>query len=360
MKRFPVLIVLTILIVTLISSCTYTSRQADTPPDNDDKKVEKPVEDTDKDQKEPKKEIDLQAIKPNETGKIMVLMYHEVGNNETEWARKWENFKKDLEVLYQKGYRLISLNDYLDNNIDVEAGYTPVVITFDDATRGQFNIIEENGEPVIDPNCAVGIMENMYEEHPDFGLEATFYIYYPLPFRQKEHIEFKLKYLVEKGMDIGNHTYNHANLGKLDPEGIQYQLGRMAAETNQYLPGYNVNSLALPFGVNSKEEYRDYVYSGEYEGVKYQNHGILLVGANPAPSPVDRKFNPYKIPRVRATDSPNHSTDMYDWLEYFDEHPDRRYVSDGDPDTVTIPEELKDRVDEEKLGDKQLRVYNLK
>ncbi len=306
-----------------------------------------------------REEIDYLSIRPNEMGKIMILMYHVIGDSEGEWSRKRNNFKRDLEVLYEKGYRLISLRDYISNNIDIEAGCTPVVITFDDGTQGQFNIIQNNGNNTIDPKCAVGILEDFYKKRPDFGLKATFFVYYPVPFRQKDLVEYKFKYLVERGMDIGNHTYGHANLGQLDAAGIQEQLGRMALETEKYLPGYNVNTLALPYGANAKEQYREYVQRGEYEGFEYQNDIVLLVGSNPAPSPVDKKLDLRRVPRVRATDDPAISTGMYDWLDYFDKNPHERYISDGDPNTVVIPRGMESGVDGERLGDRELIIYDL-
>lgn len=57
-----------------------------------------------------------------------------------------------------------------------------------------------------------------------------------------------------------------------------------------------MNTLALPYGANAKEQYREYVYSGEYEGVRYQNDVVLLVGSNPAPSPVDKSSTPAGLP----------------------------------------------------------------
>jgi peptidoglycan/xylan/chitin deacetylase (PgdA/CDA1 family) len=366
MRRLPKALLAIMVLILIAAGCTTPSQPVDTTPPGNGEGISQPErpdgdEPASGDQEEAPDgvEIDFQTVKPNEAGKVMILMYHVIGESEGEWSRRWDNFRKDLEVLYRKGYRLVSLNDYISNSMDVEAGYTPVVITFDDGTQGQFNVIEKDGELTVDPKCAVGIMEDFYSENPDFGLEATFFVYYPVPFRQKDLIEYKFKYLIEKGMDIGNHTYGHANLGQQDAAGVQSQLGRMAAETKKYLPGYNVNTLALPYGANAKEQYREFVYSGEYEGAEYQNDVVLLVGSNPAPSPVDKKYDPRKTPRIRATDDPAISTDMYDWMDYFDKNPGERYISDGDPDRVIVPREMEDRVDNGKLGDKELIVYDI-
>ena len=118
--------------------------------------------------------VDLKALKVNELGKIMILMYHDIGEPEDIWVRTPENFRKDLQTLYDKGYRAISMKDYIEGNIDTPPGTTPVVITFDDGTKGQFNILDEDGEFVINPDSAVGILEEFNKEHPDFGLKATF------------------------------------------------------------------------------------------------------------------------------------------------------------------------------------------
>jgi peptidoglycan/xylan/chitin deacetylase (PgdA/CDA1 family) len=350
------------------TACVTPSDPVDTPPSDAAEDVVRPgipdssggdAGEDNADEQDLQNQIDLQEVKPNEAGKIMVLMYHVIGESEGEWSRRWDNFRKDLEVLYEKGYRLVSLKDYIANNIDVEAGYTPVVLTFDDGTQGQFNIIEQDGSLTVDPKSAVGIMENFHEEQPDFGLAATFFVYYPVPFRQKELIGYKFEYLAEKGMDIGNHSYGHANLATLNADQLQYQLGKMVAETEKYLPGYSINSLALPYGANAREEYREYIYEGAFEGTRYQNDAVLLVGSNPAPSPVDMKFDPRKLPRIRATDDPAINTDMYDWMDYFEENPHDRYISDGNPGTVSVPREMEDRVDKNRLGDKKLNIYDL-
>lgn len=302
--------------------------------------------------------IDYKEIKANESGKIMVLMYHHIGEKEDEWVRTPENFKKDLKTLYDKGYRTVSLRDYINNNINVPAGYTPVVITFDDGNQNQFNLIEKDGEFIIDSSCAVGIMKDFAKEYPDFGSAATFYVYYPVPFRQRDKIKEKFDYLISNGFDIGNHSYTHEALGKLDANGIQKQLALNVKMTGEYLPGYNVDSLALPYGSRPKDEnLRKYIVSGEYEGTEYNNRAVLLVGSNPAPAPGNKNFDASAIPRIRASEMKTAGTGIYDWLKYFDIHPEERYISDGDPDTIVIPVNNEDKLNIEALKDKKIIKY---
>lgn len=309
--------------------------------------------------------VDLKALKVNELGKIMILMYHDIGEPEDIWVRTPENFRKDLQTLYDKGYRAISMKDYIEGNIDTPPGTTPVVITFDDGTKGQFNILDEDGEFVIDPDSAVGILEEFNKEHPDFGLKATFYVFYPTPFRQEQWITEKFQYLVERGMEIGNHCYNHENLRmdfntkeSRDAQFIQEALGKNVKATQEILPGYEVDSLALPYGASPKdEELYNYVIKGSFEGTQYHNKAILLVGSNPARPSYHVNTNMAKIPRIRASEMETENTGLYDWLEYFDNHPEERYISDGDPSTISFPKELEEYLDKEKIGDKLIQAY---
>lgn len=297
------------------------------------------------------------AVKPNEIGKIMVLMYHDIGEKEGEWVRTPENFRKDLETLYKKGYRLISIKDYINNNIDIPEGTTPVIITFDDGTLGQFNMIKENNEYKVDPNCAVGILEDFYKKHPDFGLKATFYVYYPVPFRQKELIDVKFRYLIEKGMDIGNHTYNHENLRKLDEKGLQEALGKNVLNTKKYLNNYEVDSLALPYGIKPKDsKLSNYLIKGKYENIEYENKAILLVGSNPAYPMYHIKTKKDSIPRIRASEMNTFGTGIYDWLEYFDKNPQERFISDGNINTISIPEDKEKEIDKSKINNKSIII----
>ena len=91
------------------------------------------------------------GIRPNEMGMVMVLEYHRIEDEESDYTRSVENFKKDLETLYQKGYRLVKFHDLMRGKIEVPAGTTPIVFSFDDSTEGQFRYLKEGGKTAVDP-----------------------------------------------------------------------------------------------------------------------------------------------------------------------------------------------------------------
>ena len=274
-------------------------------------------------------------LPPNELGRVMILEYHKIDYPEERWTRTPENFRRDLESLYKRGYRLIGLNALLDRRIDLPAGTTPVVLTFDDSSPGQFRYIEEGGRLIIDPKCAVGILEAFAREHPDFGHVATFYV---LPgaskpnrlFNQPEYEGKKLQYLVNQGYEIGNHTLWHANLGKYDEATVRTQIAEAQQWIQRLVPDYRIRTIALPHGVYPKNV--DWAMRGSAKGTSYSHDGILMVAGGPVMSPFDRRFEPTRLPRIQAVEA-----DLTFWLRYFDRNPQERFVSDGDPGTLTVP-----------------------
>jgi len=195
--------------------------------------------------------VDFSKVHPNELGVIPIMEYHLIGDADARWSRSWQHFRGDLERLYQAGYRTVPLQDVIDDRIDVPAGYSPVVLTFDDSSPGQFTLVEQNGKLVPDPHCAVGILDAFYREHRDFGEHATFFV---LPaadpphnlFGQDQYQKQKLDYLVAHGMEIGNHTYWHQNLSEVGDAEVKRQIGQAVQVIDTLVPGYDVDLFALP------------------------------------------------------------------------------------------------------------------
>lgn len=305
-------------------------------------------------------QIDLQKVKPNEAGKVMVVMFHNFveayKSGDKAYTTTFDEFRKLLQTLYDGGYRLVNLNDYINNNISVPAGCIPMVFTFDDGTAGQFNLIEENGKLTAGRQTAVGIMEEFNKTHPDFGLKGTFFVNLGLgTFQGKGTVAERLKYLVDKGFEIGNHTLTHVNLKQVTTvDKIQKEIGENQKKMYELIPDYKFTSFSLPFGAPSKD-LQDYVVKGEFEGVKYENTAIVEVGWDPNVSPISKKFNPLSIHRVRSSGIVPVDADLAWWLKKLSKA--EQYVSDGNPDTVTVPKTKEENVDKEKLKGKQLILY---
>lgn len=257
----------------------------------------------------------------------MIVMYHKFAEEEKdEWTRSYDNFYRDLKYLYEHGYRTISLSDYIKNEIKVPVGCTPIILTFDDGTKGQFNLIEDDfGNLVANPKSAVGVMEKFYEEYPEFGLNGTFYINKTGFFGSVGTRKEKLEYLIQKGFEIGNHTSTHVNFSKVtSSEEIIKEVGALSKEVYE-LTGYKINSLALPFGSMSKT-YEENIIKGVYEGSEYENNALLLVGANPALSPNHEDLKLSRLPRVRARGGNKEvECDLYWWLEKMENNPSLKY-----------------------------------
>jgi polysaccharide deacetylase len=283
-----------------------------------------------------------QPLAPNELGRVMILEYHNIDYPEDRWTRTPENFRRDLETLYARGYRLQSLSALVEGRITVPAGTTPVVLTFDDSSPGQFRYLERNGQLEIDPKCAVGVLEAFSKEKPDFGRAATFYV---LPgasrphrlFDQADHAGRKLRWLVDNGYELGNHTLWHANLGKYDEAVVRGQLADAQIWVQKLVPDYKFRTLALPHGVYPREV--SWAVSGTAKGTTYQHEAILMVAGGAAPSPFAARFDPVRLPRIQAVDR-----DLKEWLVHFDKNLQDRFVSDGDPNTITVPAALRDRI----------------
>src|SRR5437899_1808039 len=67
---------------------------------------------------------------PNEMGRIMVLEYHLITDHNGLYARERGQFRKDLELLYSRGYRPVNMADVLDKKLDLPKGISPVVFVF--------------------------------------------------------------------------------------------------------------------------------------------------------------------------------------------------------------------------------------
>ncbi len=256
------------------------------------------------------------ARAPNPMGVIPVLEYHLVGDREGRWSRHRDRFAQDLALLHARGYRPITVRQLVEKRIDVGPGLSPVVITFDDASPGQFRYLKRGATLAVDPTSALGIWEAFAAKHPEWKGRAVFCM---LPSATEGHAFFgdkgiqgqetawrlkKVRYLAEQGHELCSHTLWHANLGKMSDVGVQEQIARAQVAVDSAGTGVQMRTLALPLGVWPKN--RALLRAGRWTDprakrtTRYELDAILMVAGGPSPSPFDPKFDPMAIPRVQV------------------------------------------------------------
>ncbi|HSJ64685.1 MAG TPA: polysaccharide deacetylase family protein [Gemmatimonadaceae bacterium] len=254
---------------------------------------------------------------PNELGKIPILEYHLIGDSEGRWQRERSRFRQDLELLYERGYRPVSVAELVDGRIDLPAGLSPVVFTFDDASPSQFRYVElADGTLAIDSTSAIGIWLDFARTRPDWAPRATFCLlsgaeagrsFFGNKGIEGQRTEWrfaKVRFLAEQGFELCNHTLWHANLGKYDDAFVQEQIARGVMAIDSAVPGYRVRTLALPLGVWPKN--RELAVRGSWRDpksgrvVEYHFDAVLEVAGYPVPGPAAPGFTPLSLDRVQV------------------------------------------------------------
>lgn len=295
-------------------------------------------------------------IMADETGRVPIIMFHNFvpeykEGGDVKITTTLAEFRKLLERFYNEGYRSTSLDKFIKGEIDVPKGCKAVIFTFDDGRDTQYSMIENPDGTLSDnPNTAVAVLEQFYAEYPDFGLNGTFFLNMEFAgtFGTVGTLKERCQAMLDKGFELENHSYSHANLAVLGSAGsVAAEIGRNAKEFEDMFPGHKMTKLALPFG-NTSKSYPEPVVAGNYEGYDYRNIGVMLVGAEPAKQMYLKDADPVKIRRILASGITPVECDMGWWLDNnMGGIPE--YISDGNPDTISVPKEKLDLVDEEKI-----------
>ena len=266
-------------------------------------------------------------------GQVLVLLYHLIGDADSVYSRTPQDFRQDLAGLRDAGYYPINVTELVEGAFDIPAGKSPVVITFDDSSGGQYRI-GPYGE--IDPECAVAIMLQMATQ-AGWNNRATFFPLIDVDYADHELFgqpalkEQKLRQLVSWGYEVGSHTVTHLDLKKASANQAKKQLCESQKDLEKMIGGgYHVTSVAVPFGSFPSDV--SLLAGGEYQGTAYTYRAALAASGGPCPSPFSDQFDPYHIPRT-----PVSGTSLADALGFFEKHPELRYVSDGDPSTICVP-----------------------
>lgn len=273
-------------------------------------------------------QVDLTAraitLGANELGQIPILMYHKIGNDIVPPAR----LRDDIARLKAAGFYPTTVREMVSGTMDIPAGKSPVILTFDDSSPTHYRILADGR---LDPDCAAAIMLEAVAAG-DWAPKASFFPLLYLEtsanilFGQPEYAQKKLQDLVSWGFEIGSHTVDHLNLAKSSPGHITQELADSKARLEELIGGgYQIYTLNPPYG----EFPADRSLLNQYKA-------CLRAGGGYCSSPFSADFDPMYIPRVSAYKT----STVPDLVWYFNEYPKLRYVSDGDPDLISAPADL--------------------
>lgn len=286
--------------------------------------------------------VDPAQIKANELGLIPVMMFHRItetvqGDYDTTPAA----FRERLMTMFAAGYRPVRTIDMVSGRLNVAAGYTPAVMTFDDGYADQF-AMDSAGN--VDPASGIGIMLDVCKQFPNCPPAGSLNINQdPFGISDPAAQMRALQKLDQLGFEIANHTFNHDNLGLISDTAVAQDLVKLQDLVTAAVPGAQVRTMALPFGARPKNH--ALMHAGTYNGESYTFDGVLLVGANPSSSPFATAFDPLAIPRIRnATGHGDVDYAATYWMSHLAAHPEQRYISAGNPGHVTVPTALAAKV----------------
>jgi peptidoglycan/xylan/chitin deacetylase (PgdA/CDA1 family) len=177
-----------------------------------------------------------------------ILMYHKIGQHEDRFTISPQTLRKHLDYLREHGYGLVTYKEYIEKDFSSLYEKRPAVLTFDDSSEGQFRM----DAGAIDPESAVGVLEEYKRMHPRYRVTATFFINLQRDgkpaFEQAGSEQQKLEFLACNGYEIGAHSMHHADFARMSLLQIEDDVSSFKKEMARMLPWYQVKAFAYPYG----------------------------------------------------------------------------------------------------------------
>ncbi len=146
--------------------------------------------------------------------------------------------------------------------------------------------------------------------------------------------------MAANGYEIVNHTAGHQDLLDVSDEVFAAELGDPFDWLDGIVEGEGnfMEAVVMPYGnYPSRDlhpEQREMMRNSfVHDGREIVISAAFMVGANPTESPSSTEFDPLFIARIQANDE-----SLGQWFRMIEDGEILIYVSDGNPDTITIPD----------------------
>jgi hypothetical protein len=273
-------------------------------------------------------------------------MYHAFTQNEAhldEWTLTTDQFQIQLQWLYDHDFYITPLVDLINNEISVPAGKKPVVLTFDDSSSGQFRLFkEDDGSFVPDPALGGWGDGSVYAAHPDFGRGGLFAVV-PVNCFAYDEQESTVKNASPGWPSTGTKLpttpggTRTCTPCRRDVHGTGRRHQLWIDERVKVREANLSNVLILPFGEWPRNEGQAQMLIDGfvYEGQEIRIGGVVEVSGGFSPSPSSGEWSRKSIHRINT----DPETWSY-WMAQVETGDATMFVSDGNPGTVTVPNQL--------------------
>ena len=278
--------------------------------------------------------------RPNELGRIPVIMYHSVDDTRP-FDRHGLNvsqatFHNHLTLLHQYGMFPVNMRDLRSHTAlsQVPKGMVPVVLTFDDGRKSQF-VMRPDGSP--SDGCALGIFEKFIRERAmNWKRRGSFYVmpksvYNPEPFQQAGTAASKLNYLIDAGYEIGNHTWSHRSLRRMSESQVATELIRCFYGIRALCPRATMDTLCIPFGDYPRFTTWRRIVANPLRQASDMHSTVLMAWGGPSYSPFDKRYDKLRVTRIGV--APNELEAALKRLS----RTETWYVSGGEPGVLHVP-----------------------
>ena len=170
--------------------------------------------------------------------RAVILCYHRIGEADVLTTTP-DRFRRDLEHL-QSHFHCLPLSELCAHLKQGELNRPTAVVTFDDGYRDNFTL----AAPILK---AAQVPATFFVSTGFMNTQKVF------PHDRHEERDFPkmawddLRALQSDGFEIGSHTVNHADMGALSQEKLEWELSDSLATLNQEL-GERPRAFAFPFG----------------------------------------------------------------------------------------------------------------
>jgi len=189
------------------------------------------------------------VLQTNATGKIHILLYHQVGTTPDEHTNldcfcDSKEFYKQMRFLKESHYKIISLNQAVElilNKGVIDKHY--VVLTFDDGCEKFYDTAFPVLEALAFPSTIYPVV-NCLGKHATWGNLKNPAL--------KILSRSMVTELCKLGVEIGAHTMDHVKLTRVDRYEAVKQVNE-SKKTLEQLTGSKVSSIAYPHGDFNQE-----------------------------------------------------------------------------------------------------------